>query len=364
MKGEILFPPNSSILSSMLYEGLLLIKKRYSGDIDIQQLRELWDDLQKKKVRFSFTGNDIKNPLRKLSKKYKAKIPKKFDEFIILMREKIDVEDLVIDMKIQKERKSIEEFLIGTKSFFNKMIEEDKYSFQIMKADRYQGVTSMELGLINKQVTAYADLSGICLFFLGLCSSYVTATGNDYYLLFFDTGELPRALENPMLWMSLKDILSEKLRETLNKTKKLLSELLTLSVFLNISVIELMKEKNMGEASFRLVRISKEGNTYKVYEDIPLNLFTSQRIYQNEYLIRNLEQTLDLLIIPASGFINGRDSKGDGYHAYMALRHLFNYVVTESLEHLEYFYRELHIAHEIDPHKGYLRWILKTAILR
>jgi len=273
---------------------------------------------------------------------------------------KFDLHDLVVDMKIQKGK----EFLIGASSFFKETDEPEKYAFQIMKVDRYQGIASMELGLINEQVTAYADLSGIYLFFFGLCSSYVATAnrGNDYYLLLFEVQELTNALEKPGTWMPLKNQLSKRLREILSKTERLPSELITLSVLLDISIIELMEKENIREASFRLVRISKEGNTYKVYEDIPISLFTTQRPYQNKELLRNLEKALGFLINPVSKFTKGQDSKGDGYHAYMAVRYLYSYITTESLEYLTYFYRELHTAHEMDPNKGYLRWVLRTAI--
>jgi len=328
-------------------------------DVDIKYSYELLDQW-KKEVNFRFTGNDIKSSLKRLSKKYKVKTPVNFSDFIDVMK-KFDLQDLVVDMKIRKGK----EILIGSRSLFKEAGEREKYPFQIMKVDRYQGIASMELGLINEQVTAYADLSGIYLFFSGLCSSYVTTAnrGNDYYFLLFDAQELTNALKKPETWMSLKNQLSKKiLREILSKTERLPSELITLSMLLNISIIESMERENIREASFRLIRISREGNTYKVYEDIPISLFTTLKVYQNKELLRNLEGALNFLINPVSKFIKGQDSKGDGYHAYMAMRHLYNYIITASLEYLTYFYRELHTAHEIDQNKGYLRWVLRTAI--
>lgn len=359
LKAEILSPPDSSILLSMLYEGLLLLKAKCGNHIDVKNLHELCN-LDGKTIKFNFTGNDMK-ALNALSKKYNIKLPKNFDEFRNLMR-KFNLTDLVIKIKIEKGKA----FLVGTQSFLENIDREEKYSFQIMKVDRYQGITSLESGLIDKQVTCYTDLSGIYLFFLGLSSSYVTASeseGKDnYYFLFFDIGTLNHSLENPTFWMPIKNILSNGLKEVLDKTKKIVNELVILSVLLNISAIENLKKGNIKMAGFRLIRISKEGNTYKVYEDIPLSIFVAQKIYEEKELASSLQKALEVLIDPVSRFLNGRDSKGDGYHAYMALRFLFYYVTTGNPEYLEYFYRELHIANEIDPNKGYLKWVSKRVI--
>lgn len=356
LKVEILSPPDSSILSSMLYEGLLLLRAEYGQHIEVEHLQELCNR-KEKIVKFNFTGNDMRT-LKTLAKKHKIEVPKNFNEFKELMK-KFRLNDLVISMKIAKGGK---EFLIGTSFFLKNVDHEEKYSFQIMKIDRYQGIASLELGLLNKQVTVYADLSGLYLFFTGLYSSYVTASGNDYYFLFFDIETLINSLKNPVFWIPIKNTLSVGLREMLDKTKSIVNELIVLSVLLNISAINKMAEGNIEWAGFRLIRVRKEGNTYKVYEDIPLDLFITQKIYQEKELIITLQKTLEVLIDPASRFLNGRDSKGDGYHAYIALRFLFNYVTTGNIEYLKHFYRELHIADGINPNKGYLRWVSRRAI--
>ncbi|MGC9069355.1 MAG: hypothetical protein ACP5IZ_10360 [Thermoprotei archaeon] len=357
LKVEILAPPNSSILSSMLYEGLLRIKSKCSDDINIQCLKELWEKLleEKRGIIFNFVGNDIKNTLRSLSKKYNTQITD-FKSFVNFMKN-IHPQDLIIDVKITPDK----EFLVGNRLFTNERKGEG-YAFQIMKIDRYQGITSMELNLINEQVTVYADISGLYMFFLGLLSSYITTTERDYYFLFFDTSILPFALEKPEKWIDIKEKVSKDLKNVLNKIRSANDEIITLSVLLNALAVESIKEQNLTFTSLRLVRVTNEGNTYKVYNDIPLEIFVNQKIYKNEKTLENLQEIMNQLINPASRFINGNDKDGDGYHAYLALKYLYSYVITGNSEHLQKFYRELHEADKIKPSQGYLRWVSQKLI--
>lgn len=357
MKAEILAPPNSSILSSMLYEGLLYIKSQPQclDEINIQCLKVLWENLLKKDIRFNFVGNDKKYALASLSKKYNMQIVD-FKGFINFIKD-IDPQDLIIDVRITPDK----EFLVGNRSFINEGSGE-RYSFQIMKIDRYQGITSMELNLINEQVTVYADISGLYMFFIGLLSSYITTIEKDYYFLFFDTGILPFALENPKDWMEIKEKVAGGLKNVLNRIRSLNDEIITLSVLLNVFVVKSIKEQNLNYTSFRLVRISNEGNTYKVYDDIPLEVFVEQKIYKNEKVLESIQNIMEKLIDPVSRFMNGRDEKGDGYHAYLALKYLYSYVITGNGEHLQKFYRELHEADKINPLQGYLRWVSQKLI--
>jgi len=349
LKVEIHAPPNSSILLSMLYEGLLYIKSRCS-DANDQCLKGLWD----KDVKFNFVGNDIRHTLEKeLSKRYNVQL-RDFKSFVNFMKN-IVPQDLVIYVRI-----SDKQFLVGDERFVGGGIK--GYSFQIMKADRYKGITSLELNLIDEEVTVYSDINGLYLFFLGLLSSYITTVGNDYYFLFFDTGELPRVLQRPNM-VIIKNSIANDLRDVLNHVQSLNDELITLSVLLNIMVIKIIKDENVRFTSLRLVRIKNEGGkTYKVYDDMPLQIFADQKIYENEDELQQLNYIMKRLITPASRFIRGNDRKGDGYHAYLALKYLYSYIITGNTEYLEKFYRELHEADKINSEEGYLRWVSQRFI--
>lgn len=349
LKVEIFSPPNASVLSSMLYEGLLFVKSICGDYVDLECLKELWD--RKKDVNFDFVGNDVK---------YIG--IRNFNDFIKYMKT-VTPQDLNIYVKVNPKLRKV---FVGTKSFIDEERKKGHYSFQIMKVDRYKGITSTELNVINEQITVWSDLNGVYLFFLGLLSAYVTAIRgrgiNNYYFLFFDVTELPVILQNPKNWMIIKDNITNELREILNEMKDAMDEIITLSVLLNSFAIKNIKEQNVKFVNLRLVKISNEGNTYKVYNDVPLSIFVDQRIYMDEKLFEGLQRALKTLVYPASKFINGTDKKGDGYHAYMALKYLYSYIVTSNSEHLEKFYREIHEAERMDSTKGYLLWALKKLI--
>ncbi|MEM0083866.1 MAG: hypothetical protein QW743_00025 [Candidatus Methanomethylicia archaeon] len=351
MRVEVISPLNSSILSSMLYEGLLFIRSECGDDADLDCLKELWD--KKKDVHFDFVGND---------KKYIdfIKNAKSFNDFAKYMKSIIP-QDLNIYVSVNPK---LQRVFVGSKSFVESG--RKSYSLQIMKVDRYMGITSTELGITNKEVTVYADLNGIYLFFLGLISAYLTSIRgkgvNDYYFLFFDTGVLPFILRNPKNWMVIKENIANELKDVLNKLKSVVDEIITLSVLLNSFAVKSIKEQNVRFTSLRLVKLSNEGNTYKVYNDMPLEIFVDQKIYMNEKVVETLQGVLKTLIDPASKFVNGVDQQGDGYHAYMALKYLYSYVMTGNSEYLEKCFREIHEADRINPEKGYLLWASKKLI--
>ncbi|MEM2741993.1 MAG: hypothetical protein QXD95_07600 [Nitrososphaeria archaeon] len=350
MKVRIEVPPNSSILSSMLYEGLLFIKSECDDDVDPECLKKLWD---KKHIDFNFVRNDIKY----------EKV-RNFNELIERMKKDIPQD---LEIYVHVDTKSLK-VLVGSKSFIKnkERMRKDHHSFQIMKVDRYKGITSTELDLTDKQVTVWADSGGVYIFFLGLVSAYVTAIRgkgiDDYYFLFFDTSELPFKLRNPKNWMVIKENVTNELREVLNKMRSMVDEAIALSVLLNSYVIESIKEQNVMFTNLRLVKISRERDTYKVYNDMPLSIFTTQKIYMSKGTVENLQKIFKKLIDSASRFINGTDRKGDGYHAYIALRYLYNFIVTSSNYYLEGFYREIHEANRANPDGDYLLWVSKRLI--
>uniref|UniRef100_UPI000AD1A7B9 hypothetical protein n=1 Tax=Sulfuracidifex metallicus TaxID=47303 RepID=UPI000AD1A7B9 len=139
------------------------------------------------------------------------------------------------------------------------MEEKDKLSFQIMKVDRYMGISSMESGLMKKRVKCVTDLSGAYLFFLGLISSNVITIGKDYYFLLFDTSQIPDCLANPLAWLSVKDQLKADLRNALMRVRRVSEEIISLESLLDSSVISEMRLKGLEQVNLRLLKISDEG---------------------------------------------------------------------------------------------------------
>ncbi|BBG24972.1 hypothetical protein IC006_2306 [Sulfuracidifex tepidarius] len=326
----------------MIYEGYIYVLSICRNDPSPECLQGLW----RNKVQFYFTGNDVKHTLKRIS----AQIPqcKQIDAKLESLAECLSLitPDLEVSMKVN------EDVFVG----HNLEMKENWLSFQIMKVDRYMGISSMESGLMKKQVTCFTDLSGAYLFFLGLISSSVVTIGNDYYFLLFDTSQVPDCLANPLAWFSVKDQLKADLRNALKKVGRVSEEIISLESLLDSSVISAMMSNRLERVNLRLLKISSEGNTYKVYNDFPITML-NMRIYQNMKLVKSLQKLVNLLIIPASDFLNGRDKKGDGYHAYMALKYVYMFLTSDNSTYLNMAVRELHEANKANEKGGYLRWI-------
>jgi len=346
------FPPNSSILSSMIYEGYLYILSKCGDNPSADCLKSLWNT----DVKFYFVGNDVKNTFKKLT----PLLPQcgKLEPNLISLSKCFSqiTPNLDIGLRIDGD------VIVGN----NLNVGKNGLSFQIMKVDRYMGISSMESGLIKEQVTVFSDLSGVYVFLLGLISSNVITIGTEYYFLLFDTSEIPNCLVQPTLWFSIKDKIKEELGKTLKSIKRISDEIISLELLLNSSVIGMMKNNGLEEVNLRLLKIVSEGksikrNTYKVYNDFPVQLISNRKIYDDINLVKSLESLVNFLIIPASNFLNGND-KGDGYHAYNALKYLYMFLASDNFEFLNMAIREIHEANKANDKVGYLNWITKLTI--
>jgi len=352
LKVEILAPPNETLLSSMLYEGYIRILGSCGEDADESCIKEVLKNLKEKEVGFRFAGNDIKHTLREIQEKFKTNISN-FQDLIGLFTT-LKIQDLRIDVRLSDRKDAV---FVGSPGF----TEEGGYSFQIMKVDRYGGISSIESRTFTGQVTTYADLGGLLMFFTGLASSYVTSVGVDYYFLFFDietllTWVLRGGASNMKNWMIIKDGLLEKIKEVIEEYGGINDEAITLSVMCNISLLEALRKSQVSYTGFRLIKVSMEGQTYKVYVDMPLRVYPKIRLTENEEeekrMLEEIENIVSILIRPASRFIKGRDNVGDGYHAFKALRYLYLYVTTENPSYLGMMYREIHEAYVTSKKAG------------
>lgn len=366
MKVEVNIPPSSSLLISFLFEGLLRIKSICLHDIDAECLNKAWSELKERlknrQLTFRFVGNDRNsvNRILNLCRDVQTlSFEKKgdFNTFIECLN-RLELKEISISQKILPEMQ-----LIGNEEFLKdpSRAKQRGYSFQIMKTDRYQGIASLELGLLNKQVTLYSDLPATYLFFLGLLSSLIANVNReDFYFLFYDTSIIPQALERPNDYVDIKDDATEGLFKTISTLKSWSEEVVTLSILFNPELIDKMVNKEIGWAiSFRLLRIRLEGNTYKVYNDVPLNIYLKQKIYENKDLLRALHDSIKDLTPAVSKFLRGEDPTGEGQHAYLALKNLYTFATTGNYSFLTRYYRELMEAYKASGDVN--EWYLKIA---
>ncbi|MEM0233593.1 MAG: hypothetical protein QXL22_06205 [Candidatus Nezhaarchaeales archaeon] len=370
LKVEILTPPDATLLSSMLYEGFLKMVSECSNEAEEECVRKVLRELKEKEIDFRFTGNDIKYTLGKISKEFKVNLRTFQDlmDFLQSMR----FQNLRIAMRVLRTEKGVA-LNVGTPDFIKSG--KEGYSFQIMKTDRYMGLSSSDYGMFKEKITTYTDLSGLLIFFTGLASSYVTSSRfkkeTNYYFLFFDTETLlSYVLEGDIgKWMDIKKDVSENIRQIIEEYGDINDEAITLSVLYNIQVLEELRGGATSYVGFRLVKVSMEGYTYKIYVDLPLRIYARRRIYEDikgeKELAEEISRVIEVLIPSASRFVRGADRFGDGYHAFKALRYLYLYVTTEDPSYLAMMYRELHEAYQISSRNGdrgagrYLRCFLR-----
>jgi len=349
------FPPSSTLLSSLLYEGYIFIKSRCGDQPTLDCVKSSWEEVEKSNINFNFIGDDIrytKYTLKKLCGNDKVTNLK---SLAVCLSKSDQYTKGLTSMEVDLKVKGKGGFLVGTNNFIQGSNGKEGYSFQIMKVDRYKGISIMESDLMNEQVTLYTDIPGLTLFLLGLTSAYVSFVDGNYYLLTFSEDVLPLVLESPTNWISIKSELSSSLSDVLNQLRGLDDELVMLSVLLNEVVIEKLRSFPLSNVNLRLLKVASEGKTYKIYEEFPLQIF--KRWSLGKGFMESLQSLFHQLLRPASLYLRRRDKNGDGYHAYMALRYLYSYVITSNGEHLTKCLREIHAAHEINKSGGYLSWV-------
>jgi hypothetical protein len=360
---EIQTPPDGTLLSSMLYEGLLRIKNKCMTQLTKECLKSgLLEILGDKNIDFRFTGNDVRY----------VKFKRLDSDFIEFLFKNIETLDLRIRVELVREKGKMKVKVSSPSS----SRAQKEYSFQIMKVDRYKGISSIELQTIDEEITTYADMNGLLMFFYGLASSYVTTVRTedniDYYFLFFDIETLLRDVlgGNPTGWLDIKDHVVLAIRDVIRRFGEFNDEAITLAVLLNTYVLESLKKLNVQNISFRLVKVRGEDRTYKVYVDMPIGVYIKHKLYEDIELVNELSGVLSVLLEPAGRFVRGRDEYGDGYHAFKSIRYLYNYIASGSPVYLFNMYREvLEAYNSANRNKAsyaeeYLRCFLRSHIKR
>ncbi len=129
---KVNFPPNPSVLSSMIYEGYLYILYKCNNNPSADCLKNLWNN----NIKFRFAGNDINYTLKKLTICGKLEPDlESLGKCFSTLTPNLDL-DLDIWLKIKNGN-----ILVGNSNFNGN----NGLTFQIMKVDRYMGIASMEM---------------------------------------------------------------------------------------------------------------------------------------------------------------------------------------------------------------------------
>jgi len=353
---KLALPPDSTFLNAIFYEGLLYLLKnglaetpteRNTIKIDDDAFDKAFKGISKvDQIHIVMSGNDNLND--KLPKLFKInkKTKKSFRELMILLSAE--------HKKLYGFREKIEISLLEKKKkiYLGSGAKEDGLTAQLFKVDRYTGFSSIETPYTSTQLTMHLSKEVTLLMLLGVYSSFVTtirSEGKDsHYFALFSPDETQKFLMEDRRFvrscLDIREAVKERFSEILHSR---VNELLSIEVSMNLSLIKQMREEKIDKLSLLLFKINKEGQTYKIYEKIPLV------IYREPIFLKILERTgkhpgrilerLDKALKPDSTFFRAlaNRNRNDHENALRAIIGLYRFVVAEDPQGWFIFLREL-----------------------
>ncbi len=364
-------PPDLTFLSQVLYEGLL----QYYRYGSLYQALEKVSKTLPENAKLYIAGND-------LSMIKKGKLRVGFPEQLLMYLDPNKyTEQVILHMVEQKSNytnlmaKEFVESLLNTANLKNLTINSSDLSIeikssemiiggkkeitapQIMKIDRYTGFSSLETRFTSRQITIFLSASAALLFLIGLYSSFVMniySQGTQYYyfLFYYPEEELNLLLQfntNLMdIFFILKDTVREVVRDILKYTT--FNELLLLELALNMRIHELMINENLDKLALNLLKIAKEGQTYKIYEHTPITLFKepyflkhiSSYVRDTDAFINNLSK----ILAPGEVLLDAlKNNWVESDNILEALRNLYRFIMLGDAQGLFEFINGLNKAY-------------------
>jgi hypothetical protein len=302
-------PPDSTFLSQIIYEGIIYaLQSNHGASFSLNEVNLSNDFLKRaygnmndeiiSEISIKFTGNDKVNKIiEKLG--IRKKIPKKnYRELLKILRE--------IHQNISINRNNIVlQTKIGNKDIFLDTPENsDLVAPQLFKIDRYTGISTMEMGLISEQLTLKASLEVILIGLMGIYSSYITTVRQQkntyYYFVFMSPEEIISLLSSGDRYKlinvySIKELLRDILSVTLKSS--IVGEIAILEVILNTKIRSELESKSLDKVNFVVFKISPEGQTYKIYETIPITVYRRPMFYEvlSSMHVKNADKVCEVL---------------------------------------------------------------------
>jgi len=283
-KVKLFMPADSTFLSSVIHEGLLYLIKNYSQNFGLKEIDfnpnflsraySQLDDERINKIRIAMAGNDNLNSklFEKLGSNLKSK--KTYYDLLVMLKS---------NSNIIKERDPIElgQRISGKDHLIGIGKKSDGIAApQLLKIDRYTGFTSLETPYTSKQFTLYISPEVALIYLIGIYSSFAGSIKqqdkNYYFFLFLSPDEILKLLAegNRNLldaYMKVKNFAMEELEKVISRYP--LNELIAIELALNLEIRRLMDSENLDKLSLLLFKIALEGNTYKIYETLPLEIY-------------------------------------------------------------------------------------------
>ncbi|MEM4761718.1 MAG: hypothetical protein QW230_01945 [Thermofilum sp.] len=327
-------PLSPSLSATWIYEGLLALRAQVLGS--------MLQDERCEELKQLFVGNDIKVLSKFLGK---GSLKELSVRDLLQGLQPAPGEELVLQSRVYASRGL---HAVGSAAWLldPDRVKREGVSLQVLKVERYQTLSSMELGTLSKQVTTYFDRYALFLFLLGLASTYVSRVQNDLLFIPFDVPTLAEVVWSgkpgaEQLWLSVREKARSRVRSSLSSLKAWSEEYVWLRVAFNREFIESAKSLEREVFGFRIVRLRREGNALKIYEDLPMQFLLSSKLYANPYLLDRIQDALDVLERPLGAFLRGKGSAA-GQRAFRALKYLYAYSETHNQYLLASYFRELH----------------------
>jgi hypothetical protein len=367
VKIKINLPIDLTFLSGLLYEGLLYsiknsqAKRVSTFEIDLpddflQKAYSSLSDENLEEVRLPLAGKNDNVSLNKLCKELNISIEKK------------SFRNLLIGIKNQSTRLQVKtQVNLQLKSYGQDILLDlegkkgNNFTFQIFKMDRYTGLSSLEKRYTSSQLTTRLSFEATIISLLGLASSYVSGYGNDHYFLFFSPDEVSFLLshvDSSLInkYFRIKDSVNSSVKEYISSA--VCSEVLLFELMLNTKLQELVLKEGLDKVSLILFRVAIEGQTYKVYEILPVTVYKNSVFSEKletytrnpQKFIQYVEKILDperSVIIKALSSMSGEGRLFvEANNVLLAVQSLYKFVTFGSIESLYISIRELLNAYE------------------
>jgi len=370
LKVKLSLPPDSTFLSQLIYESLLYLSgkklaKFENGELLIESISkalETFDDERVGEIRIVMSGNDNINA--KIFETFGiggVKSRKTYYDLIALLKEHRDKISTKDESEIHLNIKGKEVFMdINSKSDGISAPQLLKIAApQLLKVDRYTGFSSLDTPYTSQQLTFYLSKEVALLALLGIYSSFVINVRQQqqsyYYFLFFSPEEVAGLLNSPSLvekFFLVKESVRESLRELLRRTT--FNELLLIEISLNLELQKLMETENLNKISLTLFKIAHEGQTYKIYEQIPITVYRNPAFYETakKYFrdplkfSEKLRKAITQGVIPSAlASLNTKNKYSEADNVLKAIQMLYRFVILGDLQGWFGFLRELSNAH-------------------
>jgi hypothetical protein len=292
-------PLDGSLRNLLIYEGLLFILQEVPptqrtgtnserltitrGDL-ISALEKYVEEEKIKSLNVSIVGkNDRSSVLRLLNslgikRKKEEKLTKYGDIIGVILENRRNIRishRIELGATIKGKNLFIDYTNVISKRVDDKKrVADGRISFQLFKTERYKGLTSTEHPYTTKQLTTYMSPEATLIALLGLYSSFITTSDNIHYMLFFSPEEVGSILagdKDVRTMFIIKEAAKSLLVDIIRK--KYSEELVVVETLLNAKIQEAMGQQNVRSLSLILLKLARERQTYKIYQQLPLNFY-------------------------------------------------------------------------------------------